>query len=125
MRLDDKRKYPRAECQISSSFTAPDENGRSSLRETTVSDISEGGIRFRTARFIPVRDRLPFNLNPPKRKSTETLVKPAWVTELPHLGQYEIGASFLTLSREDQNLIREMLASPSPIAGPVFGWLDK
>lgn len=123
MRLDDKRKHPRAECQISSSFTALDEQGRPGLRETTVSDISEGGIRFRSTRFIPVREKISFSLNPPKKKTIEAFVKPAWVSELPHVGQYEIGANFLTLSQEDQKLIRSMLENPSPVTGPVFGWL--
>ncbi len=105
--LDDKRKYPRFDCQISSVFSVPEAPVK--LAETTVRDISEGGIRFRSNHFIPVRNRLSFNLNIPKKKSIETFLKPAWITEIPRLGQYEIGARFISLSQEDKNILHDWM----------------
>ena len=120
-----KRKHPRAECLIPSSFNDLDASDRGKyLNETAVTDISEGGIRFRTSRFIPVRNRLSFHLSPEKNRSFEAIVKPAWVNEIPHLGQFEIGASFLSISLEDKKLVQELLANPSPVRGPVFGWIQ-
>ena len=105
--LDDKRRFPRIECQITSVFNVPE--APVALAETTVRDISEGGVRFRSNHFIPVRNRLSFNLNLPKKKPIETLLKPAWITEIPHLGQYEVGAYFITLTEEDKNTLRDWM----------------
>lgn len=105
--LDDKRKFKRIECQITSIYNVPD--APVTLAETTVRDISEGGVRFRSNHFIPVRNNLSFNLNIPKKKPIEARLKPAWITEIPHVGQYEIGAYFLTLSYEDKNILRDWM----------------
>ena len=123
--IHNKRKHPRAECLIHSTFNDLDATDRSKyLNQTAVTDISEGGIRFRTSRFIPIRNRLLFHLSPEKKMPFEAVVKPAWINEIPHLGQFEIGAAFLSISPEDKKLIQELLANPSPVKGPVFGWLQ-
>ncbi len=105
--LDDKRKYPRFDCQITSTFNVSEAPVK--LAETTVRDISEGGVRFRSNHFIPVRNRLSFKVNIPKKKPIEALLKPAWITEIPRVGQYEIGAYFISLSQEDKNIIRNWM----------------
>ena len=105
----DKRKYRRAKCEFFSTFKNTAHSGPEPLTETTAIDISEGGFRFRSNHFIPVRDRLMFKVNIPKRKPIEVIAQPAWVRELPNIGQFDIGGSFLTLSSEDQELIREFL----------------
>lgn len=86
-----------------------DSTGRPALAETYISDISEGGIRFRADHFIPVRDRLYFNLNIPSKKPVMITAKPAWITEIPSINQYEIGARFDGLSDEDRAEIRDLV----------------
>ena len=105
----DKRKYRRAKCEFVSTFKNITRAGAEPLAETTAIDISEGGFRFRSNHFIPVRERLMFKVNIPKRKPIEVIAQPAWIRELPNIGQYDIGGSFLSLSSEDQALIREFL----------------
>ena len=104
---EDKRQHPRFDCQISSIFNVPEAPVK--LAETMVRDISEGGVRFRSNHFIPVRNRLSFNLNIPKKKPIEAVLKPAWITEIPRVGQYEIGAYFITLNQEDKKILRDWM----------------
>ena len=105
----EKRRHKRIDCEIQSAIKTTDENGRPSLLETTVQDISEGGVRFRINKFIPVRDRVWVKLNIPRSKPIEVLTKPAWIRELPSIGQYDIGAQFLTLTDEDRRLIQSFV----------------
>ena len=94
-----------------------DDPGRPVLAETYVRDISEGGIRFRSDRFIPVQNRLYFHLNIPRQRPIIIKTKPAWITELPVVNQYEIGAHFIEPSEEDRaqirRLVRTSLSAPA------------
>lgn len=108
----DKRRFSRLACDIPSTVRNLDDTdkNRYTLAETTVRDISEGGIRFRSNHFIAVHHRLLFKLNMPRQRPIEAMGRPAWIAELPHLGQYEIGAQFTSLSAEDRGLIRAFVA---------------
>ncbi len=106
----DKRRYKRVDCDIESSFNNLDGTKPHDIRETTIRDISEGGIRFRSNEFIPIHNRLLFKLDVPKKKSIRAIAKPAWIREVPSLSQYEIGASFQGLSEEDISIIRNLAA---------------
>ena len=86
-----------------------DEKGRPSLLETTVQDISEGGVRFRVGKFLPIRERVWVKLSIPRSKPIEVVTKPAWIRELPTIGQYDVGAEFLTLTEEDRQAIRSLV----------------
>ena len=108
MTLIEKRQHERTTCEISSSFKNLSTSGHSSLLETTVQDISGGGIRFRSNQFIPIQNRLSFTLNIPKKKPIAVIAQPMWIKEIPQLSQYEIGARFLMLSDEDKTLIQEL-----------------
>lgn len=107
----DKRKHPRARCEIDSSFKNLDLTASLVPSETIVQDISEGGIRFRTAHFIPVHNRLLFKIQIPRKKCIEAMAQPAWIREIPNLSQYDIGAKFLSLSDEDREIIRQFTSS--------------
>ena len=107
-RIGDKRRYKRVRCTIPGSFKNLDSARGSSLVETTVSDISEDGVRFRANGFIPMHERLQFRLNIPMKKPIDAVVQSSWIKELPHLNQYDIGGRFLTLSSEDKALIRQI-----------------
>jgi len=105
MEHSEKRQSNRAACEIESAFRSM-EAGPGTAEETLVHDISEGGVRFRANRFIPVHDRLLVRLRIPHQKTIEAVVQPAWVREIPSLNQYDIGAKFLSLSDSDRAIIR-------------------
>ena len=79
------------------------------MSETQISDISEGGVRFRAARFIPVHNKLLIRLRLPNQKTIEAVAQPAWIKELRTVDQYEIGAKFISLSDADRKLIRRYI----------------
>ena len=102
----EKRQFNRVECELDSSFKNLNPENQRSVSETTVRDISEGGIRFRVNHFIAVHDKLLFKINLPNQKSVEAVAQPAWIREIPHLNQYDIGAKFISLSEADRDIIR-------------------
>ena len=103
----DKRHHPRARCEIDSSFKNLDRAEAASPAETMVQDISESGIRFYANEFIPIHHKLLFRIHIPGRKSIQAVAQPAWIKEVPQVGQYNIGAKFLSLSDEDREIIRQ------------------
>ena len=106
----DKRQFERIPCELESTFVSLDADHRP-IHETVVEDLSEGGARFRTNRFLSVHQRLMMRLSVPGQKTLEILAKPAWIREIPSTGQFDIGAKFLTLSEEDRVAIRGFLGS--------------
>ena len=110
----ESRVAKRMACEMMASFKKVDGENRFVLEETTIRDISETGIRFRSNQFIPIHDCLSMRLSLSKTKSFETAVKPAWIRELPNVEQYELGASFISLSKEARLRLRDTLALKSP-----------
>ena len=104
----ENRLYKRVACEIAASFRNID-GKNSNLEETTVRDISEGGVRFRSNTFTPIQDRLSMRLNTSKTRFIEAVVKPAWIRELPNVHQFDIGASFILISKEDKARLHDFL----------------
>jgi hypothetical protein len=102
----EKRRFERTPCKIDSFFTSLAEDRVSSISETMLQDISEGGIRFRANQFIPVHHKLLFKINIPNQKTIEAVTQPAWIREIPTVSQYDIGAKFISLSEGDRDIIR-------------------
>lgn len=107
----DKRKHPRTRCEIESSYKSIDVATAAVPSDTLVEDISEGGIRFRASRFVPVHNKLLFKIQIPKHKCIEAVAQPTWIREVPNVNQYDIGAKFLSLSDEDRDIIRQFTSS--------------
>ncbi len=105
--IEEKRSSRRASCQAYSQFKNLDSKIPSAYNETFISDISEGGLRFRSPQFIPVHHRLSLKIDIPKAPSIEVIAKPAWIKELPNLEQYDVGVQFLTLSDTDKFLLKK------------------
>ena len=112
--MREQRRFPRINCEIESTFRNLDDEKRPSVVETTVHNISEGGIRFRTDKFLAVTNRLFLTLNLPKQKPISVRVQPAWIAENPTFSAYEIGARFVDLSDEDKTQIRQLISSGNP-----------
>ena len=98
----DKRVFRRVTCEIIASFKKPDGEDLHTPVETTVRDISEGGIRFRSNQCIPIHHCISMRLNLSKTTFIEVSIKPAWIRKLAHVEQYEVAASFIALSKENK-----------------------
>ena len=105
----ERRSSPRVKCQAISQFKNLDSESPATFYETFISDISEGGIRFRSPKFIPVHHRLSFKINIQESPNIEVVVKPAWIKELLSLRLYEIGAQFITLSDADKTVLKNFI----------------
>lgn len=110
----DKRKHSRVSCEIDSSFRDLDADVSRPISETLIQDISEGGIRFRVNHFIPVHNKLLFRIQIPNSKFIEAVARPTWIRQIPNIGQFDIGAQFISLSDEDRFIIREFTATATP-----------
>lgn len=107
----EKRQFERTPCEIDSSFRNLSQDDLLPMAETTVHDISEGGIRFRANHFLPVHGKLLFRIRLPNKKAIEAVAQPAWIREIPSVSQYDIGAKFISLSDEDREIIRQFTQS--------------
>lgn len=105
MQQNEKRRFPRIACEIDSSFRRV-AAGPDLVEETTVQDLSEGGVRFGSNHFIAVHDRLLVRLRIPHQRPVEAVVEPAWIREVPSVNRYDIGAKFLSLSDSDRDILR-------------------
>ena len=114
----ENRVFKRVSCEIAASFKKVGGEHSFSPEETTVRDISEGGIRFRSNQFIPIHDFFLIKLNLSQIKFIETIIKPAWIRELPRVEQYELGASFISLSKEDRTQLHDYLTSKKASYNP-------
>ena len=113
----EQRRFPR----IESNFPLKYKDMKVSaddFRGTISKNICEGGVRFRSDRFISLACRLVVELNLPTiQKPIRAVSKITWIKKLPAGDDYEVGNQFLEISREDKELIRSFidtqLSSPS------------
>lgn len=109
MSNEEKRKFPR----LSSRFPLKYKDLRKANEEprgTVSKNISEGGLRFRSDRFISLACRLVVEINLPElEKSVKAVSKIAWIKKLPAGDDYEVGNQFLEISREDKKTIRNFI----------------
>jgi len=79
-------------------------------RGTVTKNVSEGGVRFRSDRFISLACRLVVELNIPSiDKPIKAVSKIAWIKKLPVGDDYEVGNQFLEISRIDRDIIRNFV----------------
>lgn len=80
------------------------------FRGTVTKNLSAGGVRFRSDRFISLACRLVVELNIPQvPKPIRAISKIAWIKKLPVGNDYEVGNQFLEISREDKEVIRDFV----------------
>jgi len=80
------------------------------FRGTVSKNISEGGVRFRSDRFISLACRLVVELNlPALAKPVRAVSKIAWIKKLPVGDDYEVGNKFLEIAKEDQRNLRNFV----------------
>ena len=106
----EKRRYPRVHCELESMVRRIYSGSDPSAYENgSIHDISEGGMRFRCSRFIPVKDVINCRFSFPKSELLETVMNIAWVRESDHLDFYEIGASFNEINGQLRTRLHEFI----------------
>ena len=69
-------------------------------------NVSEGGVCFKTSKFISLACRLVVEISlPNSAKPIKAISKVAWIRKVPSTDQYELGNQFLEITREDKSLI--------------------
>jgi len=111
--LEEKRKFRRIENNFPLKYR---DLGKSEteFRGTVSKNLSEGGVRFRSNRFISLACRMVVELNLPAiSRPIKAVSKIAWIKKLPVGDDYEVGNQFLEITREDRNIIRNFIKERS------------
>lgn len=109
MSTNDKRKYQRIERRLPLKYRDL-KKVDGEFRGTFSKNLSEGGVRFRSDRFISLACRLVVELNiPALEKPVRAISKIAWIKKLPAGEDYEVGNQFLEISREDKHIINSLV----------------
>lgn len=88
-----------------------------------VRNLSEGGICFKSNKFIALACRLVVEIAlPTSLKPIKAISKVAWIRKIPSTDQYELGSQFLEITREDKanilNFVNQSLSSSVIIPTP-------
>ena len=107
--ITENRKHTRIEASIPLRYK--ELRGNTYLTKGTLSkNLSEGGTRFNTDKFIPLSAHLMIEMRLPKASRDIKMVsKIAWIKKLPACDDYEIGSNFLAMSAEDETLISNFM----------------
>ncbi len=106
---EERRVHSRVKCELEALGRGIGADSPVSLWETSISDISEGGVRFKSNYFMSVSSKFLIRLNIPRSKTVEIITQPAWIRELPNIKQYDIGARFVGLTQEDKGVLRNFI----------------
>jgi len=105
----EKRRFPRLEGYLPLKYKDLRKTA-DEFRGTVSKNISEGGIRFRSDRFISLARRLVIEINiPALEEPLRAIAKIAWIKKLPAGDDYEMGNQFLEISRRDKDIIKNFV----------------
>lgn len=77
-----------------------------------VTDIGEGGVCFKSSKFISLACRLVLEINlPTTQKPVKAISKIAWIKRLPSSDEYEMGNQFLEITKEDRSHINNFVTN--------------
>ena len=108
----ERRQWSRVDMNVPLKFREVGEFSRSPLDSET-RDISEGGIRFATDKFLPKDSKLVVNMDLNDIPVVKATVKVVWSVRDSHTNMYEIGVEFDTIPSEARvqlsNIVRKNL----------------
>ncbi len=108
----EKRKNPRVKTHIPVRYRKLRQGAGVDGASSITKNMSQGGIRFRTAEFISMACRLILELDLPMfTKPVKAISKVAWIRKAPSGSEYEVGNQFLEISKKDKELISEYVDS--------------
>ena len=99
----------RVACELECSYRDLDNPKAQPSRSVAIKDISLGGMKIRTNKFIPVNHRMMVAFNLPKRSTIETKAAPVWVAEIPNIDCFDLGVRFLEMSHEAKKALQSYL----------------
>ena len=105
----EKRKSTRIETHVTVKYRKLGDPESKSKSGAITRNISEGGIRFRTAEFLSKACRLIMELDIPQAKPVKIISRVVWISKVPYGEGYETGNQFLEMSRKDRELVSEYL----------------
>ena len=115
----ERRKFPRVQCRFSVKYKDLKKLG-DDFRGTISKNLSEGGIRFRSDRFISLACRLIVELNiPAMQEPLRAVSKITWIRKLPVGDDYEVGNQFLEIKKEHKAIIRNLVSEQFSGAPPI------
>jgi c-di-GMP-binding flagellar brake protein YcgR len=104
--MRERRRYVRARCETAIKYRKIGGEAESQYRSAMARDISAGGIRFVTDRFMGVQSSFLMELQLPKLlKTLRCVAKPAWVREVPGMDRFELGSAFAEISADDMQAV--------------------
>jgi len=108
----EQRKHPRIKTHISMKFRKLRDGAGIQGVSSITKNLSEGGIRFRTADFIAMACRLIVELDIPMlTRPVKAISKVAWIRKAVSGNDYEIGNQFLEMSKEDEKAVSEYICN--------------
>lgn len=100
--IEEKRRYPRVESNLPVQYR----NLKTDVALPTGSlstNISEGGVRFKSSEFISLACRLVLEITlPTTSRPIKAISKVAWIRKLPSGEAYELGNQFIDMTKEDR-----------------------
>ena len=107
---DEKRRHPRVESNLPVQYR--------NLKKAAVlptgslsTNISEGGVRFKSNEFISLACRLVLEITlPTASRPIKAISKVAWIRKLPSGEAYELGNQFIDMTKEDKEHIIEFIS---------------
>ncbi|NQT32817.1 MAG: PilZ domain-containing protein [Candidatus Omnitrophica bacterium] len=108
----DKRKHERVKAHIPIRYRKLRDGAGIEGVSSITKNLSQGGIRFRTAGFVSMACRLILEMDIPMfTKSVKAISKVAWIRKNDSGDGYEIGNQFLEMSKQDKELVSEYVDS--------------
>jgi len=81
-----------------------------SPKGTLAKNLSEGGVKFHSDKFISLACRMVVEMTlPAMNKPIRAISKVAWIRKLPVGDNYEVGNQFLDMTKEDKGFISEYM----------------
>ena len=107
--LDERRKYPRVRCTLTSHFAGAENSPVVLSPPVVVEDISQGGVRLHTQQFIPKSGDLSLQIYLSSFTSAQVHLRVAWSHELPHNSGYRVGAEFVDIRERDKKALQDFI----------------
>ena len=104
--MNERRQSIRVECELPSRFRNLDPRYPQKVSDALVKNISRGGVCIRVDEFIPIQCQLHFYLMLPNHDPIEVRLALTWIAEVPNLGKYDLGARFVEMSTEQEDVLQ-------------------
>jgi hypothetical protein len=102
---NEQRKHERLAAHLPVKYRKLTEPWSDMKNGTVTSNLSNGGVNFRTKEFMPKAGRLVMELDMPGRKPLKAISRVAWILKSQHGPDYDVGNQFLEMSREDKDAL--------------------